>query len=81
MDLRYTTDFDATNTCNVPPQLGTLGLGASARLIVPGDPHSSVLIDRMNRRDAHAMPPVGSAQVDAAGVELLRQWVAGLTGC
>jgi hypothetical protein len=27
------------------------------------------------------MPPVGSAQVDAAGAELLRQWVAGLTSC
>jgi uncharacterized repeat protein (TIGR03806 family) len=81
MDLRYTTAFSATNTCNVAPQLGTLELGANARLIVPGDPGNSVLINRMNRRDAHGMPPVGSAQVDAAGAELLRQWVAGLTSC
>jgi hypothetical protein len=69
------------NTCNVTPQLGDLGLGAAARLIVPGNPDASVLVNRVNRRDEHGMPPVGSALVDAAGVELLRQWVAGLSGC
>jgi uncharacterized repeat protein (TIGR03806 family) len=81
MDLRYTTALSATNTCNAAPQLGTLGLGAAARLIAPGDAAHSIVVNRTNRRDAHGMPPVGSAQVDAAGVELLSQWVNGLTGC
>ncbi len=81
MDLRYTTAFAATNTCNVTPQAGDLGLGASARLIAPGSATNSILINRTNRRDASGMPPLGSNQVDAAGVALLTQWVNGLAGC
>ena len=57
------------------PQAGDLGLGAAARLIAPGNAANSILINRVNRRDANAMPPLGSNQVDAAGVTLLTQWV------
>ena len=81
LDLRYTTTFAATNTCNVTPQMGDLGLGANARLIAPGSAANSILINRTNRRDLHGMPPVGSNQVDAAGVTLLTQWVNSLSGC
>jgi uncharacterized repeat protein (TIGR03806 family) len=81
MDLRYTTALASTNTCNVTPQSGDLGLGASARLIAPGSAANSILINRTNRRDANGMPPLGSNQVDAAGVTLLTQWVSGLAGC
>ena len=81
LDLRYTTAFAATNTCNVLPQTGDVGLGANARLIAPGSAANSILINRTNRRDANGMPPLGSNQVDAAGVALLTQWVNGLTGC
>ncbi len=81
LDLRYTVSFAATNTCNATPQAGDVGLGASARLIVPGNAGSSVLINRTNRRDANGMPPLGSNQVDAAGVALLTAWVNGLAGC
>ena len=41
----------------------------------------SVLIARMSRRDAHGMPPVGSAQVEAEGAALLTSWVNSLTNC
>jgi uncharacterized repeat protein (TIGR03806 family) len=81
LDLRYTTAFASTNTCNVMPQAGDLGLGAAARLIAPGSATNSILINRTNRRDASGMPPLGSNQVDAAGVALLTQWVNGLAGC
>jgi uncharacterized repeat protein (TIGR03806 family) len=81
LDLRYTTAFASTNACNVAPQAGDLGLGAAARLIAPGNAASSILINRVNRRDANAMPPLGSNQIDTAGVTLLTQWVNGLTGC
>jgi hypothetical protein len=40
-----------------------------------------VLIERMKRRDAHGMPPLGSAQVDAEGAALLTDWVNSLTNC
>jgi hypothetical protein len=77
MDLRYTTALTATNACNVAPSSGTLGL-ANARLIAPGNAAASVLPARMNRRDANAMPPLGSNVVDTAGVALLTQWINSL---
>jgi uncharacterized repeat protein (TIGR03806 family) len=80
MDLRATASFAATKTCNVLPVEGDLGL-SNARLIAPGNAASSVLIARIATRDAHAMPPLGSTLVDAAGVTLLTNWVNSLTGC
>lgn len=80
MDLRYSTTLAATNTCNVTPVGGALGI-ANARLIAPGNAAQSVLPARMNRRDAHGMPPLGSVAVDTAGVTLINQWIASLAGC
>jgi uncharacterized repeat protein (TIGR03806 family) len=81
MDLRYTTSFASTNTCNVTPQAGDLGVGANARIIAPGSAANSILINRTNRRDSNAMPPLGSNQIDTAGVTLLTEWVDSLAGC
>lgn len=81
MDLRYATALSQTNACGVAPQSGDLGLGAAARLIAPGSAANSIIVNRANRRDANAMPPVGSNQIDAAGVDLLTQWINGLAGC
>ena len=82
LDLRYTTALNATNACNVAPQAGNLGLGAAARIIVPGSSASSVLVARVNRRnDSNQMPPVGSNRIDTAGVALLTQWIDGLATC
>ena len=71
----------ATNACNVAPQSGDLGIGANARLIAPGSAANSLIVNRMNRRDCNAMPPLGSNLVDTAGVALMTQWINGLTGC
>ena len=81
MDLRYTTALSATNACGVAPQSGDLGLGASARLIAPGSAANSIVVNRISRRDASGMPPVGSTRTDTAGIALLTQWINGLTGC
>jgi hypothetical protein len=81
IDLRYTTALAATNTCNVAPSSGNLGLGASARLIAPGNAANSIIVQRMNRRDQHGMPPIGSARSDTDGVALITQWVGSLGGC
>jgi uncharacterized repeat protein (TIGR03806 family) len=80
MDLRYATALADTHACDVAPGLGDLGI-SDARLIAPGAATRSVLIERMSRRDAHGMPPVGSAQVDAEGAALLTNWVNSLTSC
>lgn len=80
MDLRYTTPLNATNTCNLPPQAGNLGI-ANAQLVAVGDAARSMVVARANRRDANAMPPLGSAQVDTTGVQLLSTWINQLAGC
>lgn len=80
MDLRHSTALAATNICNVVPQAGDLGI-SDARLIAPGNAARSVVIARVNRRDAQGMPPLGSTLVDFAAVSLLTAWVNGLGGC
>jgi uncharacterized repeat protein (TIGR03806 family) len=80
MDWRVTTALNATGACDVAPTLGNLGI-ANARLIAPGDPDRSVVVSRMNRIGANAMPPVGRHVIDTAGVQLIWDWIGGLTNC
>ena len=80
LDLRADTLLTDTNACDAPPQAGDLGL-PGARIIAPGNAAASVLVARMARRDSSAMPPLGSALVDAAGVGLVSGWIDALTGC
>jgi uncharacterized repeat protein (TIGR03806 family) len=80
IDLRFATALSATAACDAQPQAGDLGL-ANARLIAPGAPERSVLLERMSRRDAQAMPPLASNLVDAAGVGVIRDWIASLSSC
>jgi hypothetical protein len=65
----------------VAPTAGDSGIGSAARIIAPGNPDASVLLERMNRRDAGGMPPLASNVVDAEGVSLIRDWIASLTTC
>ena len=70
MDLHFETALQDTNTCDALPASGDLGI-PNARIISPGNAASSLLVERVNRRDIHGMPPLGSNIVDAAGVQLL----------
>lgn len=81
LDFRYPRSLIETNACDATPRSGDLGLGVNARLIAPGSAANSLVVNRMNRRDTAAMPPVGSHTVDAAGVTLISQWIDGLTSC
>jgi uncharacterized repeat protein (TIGR03806 family) len=81
MNLLASASLAATNTCNVDPSAGTLGL-ANAKIIAPGVPGSSVLLARVNSRVAQVqMPPMGSHVVDTNGVALLSSWISSLTSC
>lgn len=81
MDLRFDVALSATGTCNLPGTTGSdLGV-ADARLLSPGDPGRSLVWLRMGRRDVHAMPPIGSLEVDADGVALISAWINNLTDC
>jgi len=80
MDLRDDTPLAAMNACAVRPSSGDLGI-ADGLLIAPGDAARSLVVERMRRRDAHGMPPLGSNVVDTDGVALVSQWIDSLSGC
>ena len=80
MDLQYGTDFVDTDTCDVAPTSGDLGV-PNALLISPGIAAESIIPNRMNRRDVHGMPPLASAIPDAYGFDLINQWINDLTVC
>jgi hypothetical protein len=51
------------------------------RYVTPGEPDASRLIALVSRRGMLLhMPPLASHQVDSRGVQLLRDWVAGMKG-
>ncbi len=80
IDLRFDTALEDTLLCDVPPTRGDVGI-TDARRVAPGEPQRSELLARIGRRDADAMPPLGSNVVDALGVGLIEDWIAGLGAC
>ncbi|MEM8547244.1 MAG: PQQ-dependent sugar dehydrogenase [Pseudomonadota bacterium] len=80
LDLRYSTTLASTNGCDVAPSGTSLGI-ANARLIAPGNAAASMIVARMQRRDVHAMPPIGSNIVDTTGVSVVADWIDALNGC
>ncbi len=79
MDLRITTALKDTNLCTAA-QNPVPGLTGLMRL-QPGNATGSMLWQRMQRRDAQGMPPLGSTLADQAGVQLVGAWINQLTGC
>lgn len=80
IDLRYSTTLAATQTCNVQPTAGDVGI-SNASLISPGEPERSVLLARMKVRDVNQMPPLGSHLVDQEAVDVIADWIGGLASC
>ena len=80
LDFRYTTSLLETNTCDMPPNAGDLGI-ANAQLIAPGEAARSVVVSRVNRTDANMMPPLARHTIDTAGVQLLTDWINSLSSC
>jgi hypothetical protein len=80
MDLRYSTTLANTNACNALPLEGDLGI-PNARLIAPGSAGASLIVERMQRRDSHGMPPLGSNLIDTLNVARISAWIDGLSSC
>ena len=80
MDLRFDTPLANTVACDAPPLSVDLGI-ANARLIAPGSSATSLVVERMRRRDVHGMPPIGSNVIDTAGVTVVSAWIDALTDC
>jgi uncharacterized repeat protein (TIGR03806 family) len=62
---------------NVPPAHGSFGI-KDARLVVPGAPERSVLLQRMAMTGLGRMPHIGSRVVDEPAVHMVRAWIKGL---
>ncbi len=66
-----------TKALDVAPARGGFGL-ADPKIIAAGDPYRSVLYYRMAKHGSARMPHLGAEHVDAAGLELVRQWIAAM---
>jgi uncharacterized repeat protein (TIGR03806 family) len=75
MELGVATERAKMELIEARPQHDSFGI-ANAMLVAPGDPDRSVLVHRLARRGRGQMPPLVSARVDDAAVELLRSWIA-----
>jgi glucose/arabinose dehydrogenase/mono/diheme cytochrome c family protein len=49
-----------------------------ARIVAPGEPRRSLLLERMHRRGPGQMPPLATAVVDERGVAVVREWIRSL---
>lgn len=80
MDFRYSTYWGDGGYCNESPSFGSFGI-ADARLLKPGVAGESIIPLRMQRTDAHRMPPLGVDMVDSQGVAVLEAWINSLLTC
>lgn len=80
LDLRFSTPLSATKTCNVPPSRGDMGI-ANAKLLAPGAPALSILVQRTARSDVWRMPNVGARVVDDEATALLDALARATTSC
>jgi len=80
LDFRYSTPLAQVGVCNVTPSAGDLGI-TGAKLVAPGSPATSIVLERVKRTDLNRMPPLGRFIQDPQGVQLLTDWIAQLPGC
>ena len=74
MELGLTTPTTDMKLIGARPQHNTFGID-NAMLVAPGQPDRSVVVRRLSQRGPGQMPPLVSREVDAAAVELLRDWI------
>ncbi len=79
-DWRYALSFKLTNSCDVMPQNGSLGI-TGARIIAPGSPSTSIVSRRIHALNSNRMPPVGSLIEDPQGTALIDQWITSIAAC
>ncbi len=80
IDLRAGTPFADTGLCDELPEQGDLGID-DARLLAPGDPNRSILLQRMLRRGEEQMPPIASTITDTRGTAAIGTWIQTMAGC
>ena len=76
-ELQASTPLSETLTVNTRPGQGTFKL-RDPRIIVPGEPERSLVLERMKLAGLGRMPHVASRVVDHEAVNLVEQWIASL---
>jgi putative heme-binding domain-containing protein len=77
IDLRHDLPLAEAKLVGVRPHLGDFAL-PDPHLVSPGAPDRSALLFRLAKLGPGHMPYLGSDDVDPAGLELLRAWIASL---
>lgn len=85
-DLRYATALKDANICNVMTSKGVVPGSTATKILVPGQPMSSVMWVRMNEPPSEddtsgRMPQIGTHVVDTMGLQLISDWITALTAC
>jgi uncharacterized repeat protein (TIGR03806 family) len=81
IDLRVSTPFRLTNTCDVVP-LTADPVAGGGLIVAAGDPQGSSLYLRITETDdTWRMPPLGTVVVDQSGSDVVGEWIASLEGC
>jgi mono/diheme cytochrome c family protein len=75
LDLEFTTAPAKMKVLDVRPQHDAFGI-EDARIVAPGDPARSALLERLTRRGGGQMPPLASSLQDAEALKLIREWIA-----
>lgn len=73
-DARLHVEMSDAGLVNGPLLTGDLGIDG-ARLIVPGDPDRSMLLERLRRTDHHRMPPASLELAPSPVIPLMTQWI------
>lgn len=64
---------------NVPPAHGNFKIDG-AKLLVPGHPEKSMILERMKMTGLGRMPHIGSRAVDEKAAKIVHDWIAGMQG-
>lgn len=79
LDLRWEQDDPHAIGIRKPPVAAGRGAGGHKVSIAPGDPDASILVYRMSSTEPGvAMPELGRSTNDPDGIEVVREWIAGM---
>jgi uncharacterized repeat protein (TIGR03806 family) len=76
-NLLYTNPLRENRIIDTVPDHGSFGI-ADARLLAPGHPERSVILERMGKLGIGRMPLLATSVVDEQAVALVRDWIASL---
>ena len=76
-DIQQQLSLSDTSLLDARVTQGSFGIREPS-IVVPGDPHRSVLYYRISTLGRGHMPKFGSSLADAAGIQLMRRWIDSL---